>query len=132
MAYLHCALLSLEVMRWERSSIELESIPLQSIKSLWDKSFRQAWDKHQLGKQVKLIQQDYRDIEGKFDKIVSIEMIEAVGHKFLPVYFKQIHHLLKRDGVVGLQMIISRSQKKILPESGSARSSLFSFLSQSA
>ncbi len=49
---------------------------------------------------------DYRHLEGKFDKIISIEMIEAVGHKFLPVYFKQIHHLLKRDGVVGLQMIL--------------------------
>ena len=34
-------------------------------------------------------------------------MIEAVGHKFLPVYFKQIHHLLKKDGVVGLQTILS-------------------------
>ncbi len=50
---------------------------------------------------------DYRHVEGKFDKIISIEMIEAVGHKFLPVYFNQITHLLKRDGLVGLQMILS-------------------------
>ena len=50
---------------------------------------------------------DYRHVKGLYDKIISIEMIEAVGHKFLPVYFKQIHHLLKRDGVVGLQMILS-------------------------
>ena len=50
---------------------------------------------------------DYRHVTGLYDKIISIEMIEAVGHKFLPVYFKQIHHLLKRDGVVGLQMILS-------------------------
>lgn len=50
---------------------------------------------------------DYRHVEGLYDKIISIEMIEAVGHKFLPVYFKQIHHLLKRDGVVGLQMILA-------------------------
>jgi cyclopropane-fatty-acyl-phospholipid synthase len=50
---------------------------------------------------------DYRHVEGKYDKIISIEMIEAVGHQFLPVYFKKIHHLLKRDGVVGLQMILS-------------------------
>ncbi|MEI7999282.1 MAG: cyclopropane-fatty-acyl-phospholipid synthase family protein [Candidatus Omnitrophota bacterium] len=50
---------------------------------------------------------DYRHIEGKFDKIISIEMIEAVGHKFFPVFFKQIHHLLKDDGLVGLQMILS-------------------------
>ena len=50
---------------------------------------------------------DYRHVTGVYDKIISIEMIEAVGHKFLPVYFKQVHHLLKRDGVVGLQMILS-------------------------
>jgi len=50
---------------------------------------------------------DYRHVTGLYDKIISIEMIEAVGHKFMPVYFKQIHHLLKRDGVVGLQMILS-------------------------
>jgi len=50
---------------------------------------------------------DYRHVEGLYDKIISIEMIEAVGHKFLPVYFKKIHHLLKRDGVVGLQMILA-------------------------
>ncbi|MBF0490940.1 MAG: class I SAM-dependent methyltransferase [Candidatus Omnitrophica bacterium] len=50
---------------------------------------------------------DYRHVTGLYDKIISIEMIEAVGHKFLPVYFKQIHHLLKSDGLVGLQMILS-------------------------
>lgn len=50
---------------------------------------------------------DYRHVDGRFDKIISIEMIEAVGHKFLPVYAKRLHELLKTDGVVGLQMIIS-------------------------
>jgi len=50
---------------------------------------------------------DYRHVKGLYDKIISIEMIEAVGHNFLPVYFKQIHHLLKSDGLVGLQMILA-------------------------
>ncbi len=50
---------------------------------------------------------DYRHVEGKFDKIISIEMIEAVGDRFLPVYFAQLHKLLKSDGIVGLQMIMS-------------------------
>ncbi len=54
---------------------------------------------------IKLI--DYRDMKGQFDKIISIEMIEAVGDRYLINYFKQIHRLLKKDGVVGLQMIIS-------------------------
>jgi len=49
---------------------------------------------------------DYRHVNGLYDKIISIEMIEAVGHKFLPVFFKKIHHLLKKDGVAGLQMIL--------------------------
>jgi cyclopropane-fatty-acyl-phospholipid synthase len=50
---------------------------------------------------------DYRDINGEFDKIVSIEMIEAVGDKFLPQYFKTIDQLLKRDGVAVIQAITS-------------------------
>jgi len=39
--------------------------------------------------QVTLLLQDYRDLSGQYDKLVSIEMIEAVGHRFLPTYFKQ-------------------------------------------
>lgn len=50
---------------------------------------------------------DYRDIRGQFDAIVSIEMLEAVGHQFLPRYFAQCHRLLKRTGQLGLQVILS-------------------------
>ena len=49
--------------------------------------------------------QDYRDITGQFDKIVSIEMLEAVGHKYLPDYAAACHRLLKRDGLLALQFI---------------------------
>lgn len=55
--------------------------------------------------EVKLI--DYRNMTGRFDKIVSIEMIEAVGHEFLPVFFGQCQRLLKKDGLLVLQMILS-------------------------
>ena len=48
--------------------------------------------------QVTLLLSDYRDLTGQYDKLVSIEMIEAVGHRFLPTYFKQCARLLKRDG----------------------------------
>ena len=48
---------------------------------------------------------DYRYIQGHFDKIVSIEMLEAVGHKFLDVYFKKCHDLLKKDGILAMQVI---------------------------
>jgi cyclopropane-fatty-acyl-phospholipid synthase len=49
--------------------------------------------------------QDYREIEGTFDKIVSIEMLEAVGHAFLDTYFKKVHQLLKEDGILAVQVI---------------------------
>ncbi len=49
---------------------------------------------------------DYRLFTGQYDKIVSIEMIEAVGHEFLPEYFRKIGQLLKKDGLVALQMIL--------------------------
>ncbi len=51
--------------------------------------------------------QDYRQIEGLYDKIVSIEMLEAVGHDFYEIYFKQCHRLLKKDGMLALQVITS-------------------------
>ena len=48
---------------------------------------------------------DYRKLTGQFDRIISIEMLEAVGHKFLSTYFKQCDHLLKPNGVMVLQTI---------------------------
>jgi cyclopropane-fatty-acyl-phospholipid synthase len=49
--------------------------------------------------------EDYRKIEGQFDRIVSIEMIEAVGDEYLDEYFECCHRLLKPQGMLGLQMI---------------------------
>ena len=48
---------------------------------------------------------DYRDLTGVFDKVVSIEMIEAVGDKYLPTYFQTINRLIKADGVAVIQGI---------------------------
>ncbi len=50
---------------------------------------------------------DYRNMEGQFDKIVSVEMLEAVGHKYLDVYFKKCQDLLKKNGILALQVITS-------------------------
>ena len=50
---------------------------------------------------------DYRNMEGQFDKIVSVEMLEAVGHKYLDVYFKKCHDLLKKNGILAIQVITS-------------------------
>lgn len=48
---------------------------------------------------------DYREVEGQFDKIVSIEMIEAVGEQYLDTYFACCNKYLKPNGLVALQMI---------------------------
>jgi cyclopropane-fatty-acyl-phospholipid synthase len=54
---------------------------------------------------ITLLKKDYRDLNGKFDKLVSIEMIEAVGHHYLPIFFQTCSRLLKDDGVMALQAI---------------------------
>lgn len=48
---------------------------------------------------------DYRDEQGRYDHIVSIEMIEAVGERFWPTYFSQLQACLKPGGRVGIQAI---------------------------
>ena len=48
---------------------------------------------------------DYRHIQGAFDKVVSIEMMEALGDNYLETYFAKIHEVLKPGGLVGLQYI---------------------------
>jgi cyclopropane-fatty-acyl-phospholipid synthase len=58
-----------------------------------------------LSDKISILLSDYRTIKGQFDKIVSIEMLEAVGHNFLEVYFRKCHELLKKDGVLALQVI---------------------------
>ncbi len=51
---------------------------------------------------------DYRDVEGTFDRIISIEMFEAVGQAYWPVYFRRLHELLRPGGRAGLQVIVIR------------------------
>ena len=48
---------------------------------------------------------DYRDVKGRFDRIVSIEMFEAVGEPYWPIYFNRVHDLLEPGGRAGLQII---------------------------
>jgi cyclopropane-fatty-acyl-phospholipid synthase len=68
---------------------------------------------HDLGLQerITVLREDYRDLGGRFDKLVSIEMIEAVGHRYLPVYFRRCASLLKDDGLMLLQAITIRDQR---------------------
>ncbi|WP_375057774.1 class I SAM-dependent methyltransferase [Zobellella sp. DQSA1] len=54
---------------------------------------------------VTLLLDDYRDLRGRYDKLVSVEMIEAVGHRYLPTYFRTLDRLLKSDGRMLIQAI---------------------------
>ena len=54
---------------------------------------------------------DYREVEGRFDRIVSIEMLEAVGHEFLDTYFEQVDRLLAPDGLAAIQVITIPEQR---------------------
>lgn len=58
-----------------------------------------------LAHRVEVQLKDYRLLEGKFDKLVSIEMIEAVGEQYLSTYFKQCRNLLKPQGLGLIQAI---------------------------
>lgn len=49
---------------------------------------------------------DYRELEGQFDKIISIEMIEAVGEQYLDIFFKKCDELLKPQGMLAMQAIV--------------------------
>ncbi len=60
---------------------------------------------------VTLLLNDYRDLSGKFDKLVSIEMIEAVGHHFYDTYFAKCASLLKPDGMALIQAITIVDQR---------------------
>lgn len=64
-----------------------------------------------LNDKITVIQQDYRDLTGSYDKLVSIEMIEAVGAKYLSDFFHKCGKLVKKNGAMLLQAITIRDQK---------------------
>ena len=58
-----------------------------------------------LSDRITLLKKDYRDLSGRFDKLVSIEMIEAVGYDFLDTYMSKVSDLLKSSGSALIQAI---------------------------
>jgi cyclopropane-fatty-acyl-phospholipid synthase len=58
-----------------------------------------------LSGQIEVLLSDYRDLQGRYDKLVSIEMIEAIGHQYLDTYFAKVRSLLKHDGMALIQAI---------------------------
>jgi cyclopropane-fatty-acyl-phospholipid synthase len=63
-----------------------------------------------LADRITLLMEDYRDLRGQFDKMVSVEMIEAVGRHYLDTYIEQCSRLLKPNGAMLLQAITIRDQ----------------------
>ncbi len=59
-----------------------------------------------LADRVTVLKQDYRDLAGTYDKVISVEMIEAVGQRYLPIFFDRCHRLLRPGGVMSLQAIL--------------------------
>jgi cyclopropane-fatty-acyl-phospholipid synthase len=69
---------------------------------------RARMEREGLAGQVDLWLTDYRDMEGQYDAIASIEMFEAVGEAWWPTYFRKVSELLKPGGKAGLQIITIR------------------------
>ena len=82
--------------------------------TLSDEQYRFAKEsvsKQGLGDKIEIRLQDYREIEGQYDKIVSIEMLEAVGHKYLGDFFRICDRLLKKNGIIVIQTITTPDQE---------------------
>jgi len=71
---------------------------------------RDRIDKCGLSDRITLLLEDYRELKGTYDKLVSIEMIEAVGHEFLATFFRHCANLLKNNALMALQGITITDQ----------------------
>ncbi|MBN2816647.1 MAG: class I SAM-dependent methyltransferase [Campylobacterales bacterium] len=76
-------------------------------KALCHERFRVA----DVEEQIDILLKDYRDLEGSFDAIISIEMFEAVGAEYFDVFFKKCESLLKPSGVLAMQVITIPDQR---------------------
>jgi len=72
---------------------------------------QQRIDDAGLSDRITLLNRDYRLLEGQFDKLVSVEMIEAVGERYLPGFFRKVDSLLKPNGLFMLQAITMADQR---------------------
>lgn len=85
-----------------RHAARVTGVTLSSEQLAFARERAQAWG---VADRLDLRLQDYRDVQGRFDRIVSIEMIEAVGEAYWPTYFATLRERLKPGGVVVLQAI---------------------------
>ncbi|MDH0863819.1 cyclopropane-fatty-acyl-phospholipid synthase [Mitsuaria sp. GD03876] len=85
-----------------RCGVEVVGVTLSKEQLAFARDRAAAWG---VADRVDLRLQDYRDVDGQFDRIVSIEMIEAVGEAYWPTYFSTLRARLKPGGVAVLQAI---------------------------
>ncbi len=71
---------------------------------------RERLFKQGLAEKVDIQLVDYRDVEGRFDRVASIEMFEAVGEAYWPTYFSKVHDVLAPGGRAGLQVITIKDE----------------------
>jgi cyclopropane-fatty-acyl-phospholipid synthase len=71
---------------------------------------REGIERAGVADRITLLLEDYRDLRGEYDALVSVEMIEAVGHQYLDTYFQKCSSLLKPSGAMLLQAITIRDQ----------------------
>jgi cyclopropane-fatty-acyl-phospholipid synthase len=86
----------------QRHGARVTGVTLSSEQLAFAQERAQAWG---VADRLDLRLQDYRDVQGQYDRIVSIEMIEAVGEAWWPTYFNTLRQRLKPGGVVVLQAI---------------------------
>ena len=67
---------------------------------------KQRIEKAGVSNRVTILPADYRDLSGRFDKLVSIEMVEAVGYQYFDEYFKKCSQLLRPNGACLIQAIV--------------------------
>lgn len=85
-----------------RYGCHVTSITISEAQFAWADRLRR--EQH-LEDSIDLQLMDYRKLTGRFDKIVSIEMLEAVGHEYFDTFFGQVSALLEPDGLVAIQVI---------------------------
>jgi len=64
-----------------------------------------------LGGRIEVVLRDYRDLQGRYDKLVSVEMLEAVGHRYYRAFFAKCASLLEDHGLMALQVITIADQR---------------------
>ncbi|SDJ66339.1 cyclopropane-fatty-acyl-phospholipid synthase [Ferrimonas sediminum] len=72
---------------------------------------RQRVEQEGLSERITLLKQDYRELQGRYDKLVSIEMIEAVGHEYLSTFFSTCRARLHEHGRMLIQAITINDQR---------------------